>query len=463
MAGPRAPRVLVIGLDCAAPRFVFDPDGLPLPNLHAQMRRGGWGVLRSCDPPITVPAWSCMTTGHDAGTLGVYGFRNRRDYSYDGLSLASSRDIHARRIWDYAAEAGLDSVVLGVPQTYPPPAVRGALVSCLMTPSTDVVFTSPPELGAELRAHTAGYIIDVPEFRSADPGTLLGRIHELMQNRFDVAEYLARSRPWSLFMLVEIGLDRLHHAFWKYCDPDHPNFTHGNPFEQSIPDYYRALDERIGRLIALAGEETGVLVVSDHGARALQGGFAINQWLVDRGYLVLRETPPSARPLTPEMVDWDRTRAWGEGGYYARVNVNVCGREPRGIVPESEHERFRDGLASEIESIRGPDGAPMGNQVLKPQRVYATVSGIPPDLMVYFGGLSWRSVGQVGGGIFWRGNDTGPDGANHDFDGVFILDDRSGAARGRVDGASLFDITPTVLSLLGIPVPPELRGRNLAL
>ena len=48
-----------------------------LPNLQRLMASGTWGPLRSVDPPITVPAWSCMTSGRDPGELGIYGFRNR--------------------------------------------------------------------------------------------------------------------------------------------------------------------------------------------------------------------------------------------------------------------------------------------------------------------------------------------------------------------------------------------------
>ena len=51
-----AKRVLVIGLDCAAPQFVFDRWLPELPTIRSLTERGSFGVLRSCDPPITVPA-----------------------------------------------------------------------------------------------------------------------------------------------------------------------------------------------------------------------------------------------------------------------------------------------------------------------------------------------------------------------------------------------------------------------
>jgi len=453
-------RVLIVGLDCAVPRFVFDHESLSLPNLHRLMGEGIWGELRSCDPPITIPAWSCMTSGLDAGSLGVYGFRNRRDHSYGPLALASAHDIRAKRLWDYAGDAGLDSIVLGVPQTYPPRPLRGCLVTDLLTPSTSVPYTYPESVASELRAAAGEYIIDVPDFRADARNGLADRIHALMHNRFDYAEYLLRAKSWQLFMMVEIGLDRIHHAFWQDADPAHPDYRPGNQYESVIPDYYRALDARIGRLLDAIGRDAAVLVVSDHGARALHGGFAINQWLIDHGYLVLKQTPSAPVPLTPELVDWSCTRAWGEGGYYARISLNVAGREPQGIVPRDGYEPLRDQLIARLEAVRGPNSERLGNRVLKPEAIYANVNGVAPDLLAYFGGLAWRSVGKVGGGLFWRGNDAGSDGANHDFPGVFILR-APGVQPRRIDGTSLFDVAPTVLALLGIDVPETLRGRNL--
>ena len=69
--------MIVIGLDCAAPRLVFDRYRDAMPHVSALMESGSWGVLRSSEPPITVPAWTCMVSGRDAGELGLYGFRNR--------------------------------------------------------------------------------------------------------------------------------------------------------------------------------------------------------------------------------------------------------------------------------------------------------------------------------------------------------------------------------------------------
>ena len=78
-------RVMLIGLDCAAPELVFDRWLDDFPNLKSLYDSGLHGSLRSCDPPITVPAWSVMMSSKSPGLLGVYGFRNRADHSYDTL------------------------------------------------------------------------------------------------------------------------------------------------------------------------------------------------------------------------------------------------------------------------------------------------------------------------------------------------------------------------------------------
>ncbi len=122
--------VAVIGLDCADPGLVFGRFADELPNLQKLMRSGTWGPLASVDPPITVPAWSCMMTGRDPGELGIYGFRNRTAHDYTSLAIADSRAVTRPRVWDRLSEAARHVIVVGVPQTSPPVAVNGELVSC---------------------------------------------------------------------------------------------------------------------------------------------------------------------------------------------------------------------------------------------------------------------------------------------------------------------------------------------
>lgn len=459
-------RVLVIGLDCAAPRFVFGPEAFELPTLRNLMSRGCFGTLKSCHPPITIPAWTCMLSGKDPGALGVYGFHLREGRAYTRQRIATSDTIREKRIWDRLADAGKRTALVGVPQTYPPTPINGWLVSGLLTPGPEAEFTYPPALKSEILRETGAYLIDVTDFRTPDKRRLLKQIYALMENRFDVARYVLRSKPWDFFMMVEMGMDRLHHGFWQYADPAHPRFEPGNPYQNVLSEYYEAVDTQIGRLLEDVGEDTAVLVVSDHGARALHGGFRINEWLIQMGHLRLRTAPKGTQPLDACDVDWPKTRAWATGGYCARIHINLRGREEQGAVSQAEYADFRESLIQQIEAIEGPGGTRLGNQALIPENLYETTRGTPPDLIVYLGGLDWRALGAVGalgpGGLFQSENDTGPDGANHDPEGIFILADPRSQGAHEVVGTDLLDVTPTILDLFGLDAAPDLRGSSRA-
>src|SRR2546423_2120374 len=116
-------KICVLGLDCAAPEILLKREDLP--NIRNLMQRGAWGRLESVIPPITVPAWMCMSTSQDPGSLGVYGFRNRVDHSYSGLGIVNSKSFKAPAIWDALGQTGQRSIVVGVPPSYPPRQICG--------------------------------------------------------------------------------------------------------------------------------------------------------------------------------------------------------------------------------------------------------------------------------------------------------------------------------------------------
>lgn len=457
-------KVAVIGLDCATPQLVFEQFRRDLPNLSRLMNDGVWGPLESSNPPITVPAWACMMSGYDPGQLGIYGFRNRRDYSYNGYSIANAGAIRRDRVWDILSGAGKQAILLGVPQTYPVRPLNGCVVSDFLTPSTRSPYTYPPELKAEVERVSGGYVFDVENFRTDDKLALLERIYEKTRKHFAVARHLVTTRPWDYFMLVEMGVDRIHHAFWSYMDPTHPKYVPGNPFEHAIREYYRYLDHEVGELIALFSEDTVVFVVSDHGAKKLDGGICFNEWLIREGYLVLKAYPETPTPIEKVEIDWSRTRAWGDGGYYGRLFLNVKGREPQGVIEPADYERVRSELQRKIAAITDPTRRALGSRAYRPQELYREVHGVPPDLIVYFGDLHWRSVGSVGlRSIYTFENDTGPDEANHDWQGVFILhaNGRLPRLRGEARGLRLYDMAPTILELFGLAPAPDIVGRSL--
>ncbi|KON30723.1 nucleotide pyrophosphatase [miscellaneous Crenarchaeota group-15 archaeon DG-45] len=451
----------MIGLDCAAPELMFHRFVDRLPNIRRMMRRGVHGGLESCDPPITIPAWMVMATSRSPGRLGLYGFRHRRGSSYRDIWIASSRSVGERKIWDHVAEAGGKSCLVAVPPSYPPVPVEGCLVGCFITPDAKREYTHPAGLRGEIEGLVGEYMPDV-EFRIDDKRGLLKGVYEMSEGHFKVVEHLMRTRPWQFFMLVEIGLDRIHHAFWKYFDEEHHLHEPGSEFESAVEDYYAYLDGRVGRLLELAGDDTVVLIASDHGGKRMKGAFCLNSWLAEQGLLALKRPAEGATRLDDADVDWGRTVAWGWGGYYARIFLNVEGREPQGVVAPGDYERVRDEIADRIRRIRGPNGEAWRTRVLKPDEVFPECRGDPPDLMVYFDDLYWRSAGTIGhGSIYLPENDTGPDDAVHDKTGLYVYYDPRRDLGGRAEDLRIVDVAPTILKAMGLPIPSEMEGRPL--
>jgi predicted AlkP superfamily phosphohydrolase/phosphomutase len=446
-------RVAVLGLDSVPPELLFDKLLDKLPNFAKMYKEGLHGKLRTCDPPITVPAWMVMMTGKNPGELGIYGFKHRKGHSYSDGYIVTSANVHERTVWEVLSDRGRRSVVLGVPPGYPVKHVTNACtVSCFLTPSADRPFTNPEELRDEVtRAAGGKYIFDVT-FRTEDRGEVKRELFEMTEKRFDVAEYLAKTKPWEFFMMHEIGFDRLHHAFWKFFDPKHPKYVMGNEYEGIDMEYYSMVDRRIGRLVPIFGEDCTTFVVSDHGSKAMMGGFCVNQWLEREGYLAFKKRPTEPTDLDKAEIDWSRTKAWGWGGYYARIFFNVKGREAQGIVEPSSLEEEKKRLSERISKIKDHTGRTMRNWTTEPIKLYGTAIGDKPDLMVYFDDLSWRSAGTVGhDSLYLFENDTGPDDSVHSMDGVFMMHRPGRDLGGReVKGMRVEEMAPTLLSLLGI-------------
>src|SRR5207245_2240373 len=357
-----AMKICVLGLDCAAPEIIFHDERLQ--NIRRLMSSGVYGRLESVIPPITVPAWMCMATSQDPGSLGVYGFRNRSDYSYGELSFVNSASIQEPALWDYLGREGKKSIVVGVPPGYPPRRLQGISIGCFMTPdSSKDEFTHPAAFKARITALVSEYPVAVKVFRP---------------------------------------------------------------------------DEQIGSAVHSLDRETIVLLVSDHGAQRLDGGFAVNEWLIGEGLLVVDDFPKQVTPFDKLRINWARTKVWSEGGYYARVFFNVQGREPKGIIPASDYQAFQDEMKAKFEALTDDKGRPLNSPVFKPKEIYHHVRNVAPDLIVHFGGLYWRSIGSVGHGRFHvQENDTGPDACNHAQFGMFVLVAPNCPLRGEYHGARL--------------------------
>jgi predicted AlkP superfamily phosphohydrolase/phosphomutase len=457
------PRVLVLGLDSVSPWLLFERFLPKMPRMRELLARSRYGTLRSIDPPITVPAWAVMFSGVDPGTLGVYGFRHRRPGTYWDQYIPTSRTILRPMVWDRLSRLGKRVCVIGMPPGYPPPQVNGVYISDFLTPDNAQDYVSPAFLRPEIERVAGGYTFDVT-FRADDRDRIGRELFEMTQKHFAVARHLWAKEKWDFFALHEIGPDRLHHTFWKFFDPAHPRFEQNPKFLALVDEYYAMLDAEIGQLLDMVDDDVRIIIASDHGSQAMQGCFCINEWLIQKGYLALKGPRPKAgTPIEQAAIDWSKTSAWGAGGYYARIFYNIKGREPNGTIAPGDVPAFEAKLTADLKLLKKPNGQSLSVDVRLPKSIYKEVRGDSPDLMVYFDNAAWRSAGTIGyDTLYLTENDTGPDDSVHSFEGVYALSNPSVGRGTRGPEERLIDIAPTVLAILGVPIPPEIQGKPIA-
>ncbi|NPA85091.1 MAG: nucleotide pyrophosphatase [Crenarchaeota archaeon] len=421
-------KLFVLGLDSMPPKYFYDKAEELFPSIAPYIKASARWRMKSCYPPITVPAWMVMFTGKTPGELGVYGFRHRKPGSFD-YYIVDSRYFKAKALWDVAAELGKRSALFGVPPTYPPKPIYGYLVTDFTTPSAASNWAYPPTLRMELERRVGKPVFDI-KYKSFDKPAVKKDLLEMLDNHLKIVEYIMKNKKWDLFIHVEISVDRAHHAFLKYFEKEHPRYEENEELNV-IPEVYKRIDEWFSKMLEGPLKDAVVVFLSDHGIKPLKGTFAINEWLREKGFLALKREPRPGEGLTEDMVDWSKTYAWAWGGYYSRVFVNLEGREKHGVVKPEDYEAVVEDLRRELKAVRGPQGEPWENEVYKPEELYPAVRGDAPDLMAFFDNLNWKPIATLGyDSLYLDRDDRGADDAVHDWYGITAVYDPEGRYSG---------------------------------
>ncbi len=498
-------RVLVIGLD-GGTWSVLDPymeAGL-LPTLSDLATRACRGTLRSTLPPITPVAWTSMVTGVNPGKHRVFGFGSLHTAGGEYVApVTHRRDIARPSLWRILSDHHRCSRVVHVPMTYPPEQIEGSIVSGMFTPGPEFAYAWPPALKDELTAagiepkfttDLAGRARAFPELAlsqaiAGDASPFLDDVDRMTRRQHQVACHLIR-KEWHLFMKVYQGTDIIQHALWDDLLPP-ASHQPGSPRARRIAQSLRLIDDCVGELISLAGRGTTVIVVSDHGFGRHRGRVALGPWLSQRGYAAFR--PPSAAGVARQLarklglrilirrmlgqslanrvssgtlpMRWDRTQAFvDDSATGMALRINTRGRFRQGIVePGPGYERLRDELIEALQGLRvdGLDGPPI-QRVLKREDVYTGpyVEDGPdllfepnPDALVTF--VNGRPKDPL---LSVLPEKPG----NHLLDGVYLVAGAGVKVGLRMGEADITDVAPTVLALLGVPIPDYMDGRVLS-
>jgi predicted AlkP superfamily phosphohydrolase/phosphomutase len=449
-------RLCIVGLDCLTPQLAFDRFAHRMPTLE-KLREGGiFGLLESSVPPITVPAWACMTTGYPPSRLGIYGFRDRKLGSYTERHLANCLSHDAPYLWDRLSDANKQCLVLSVPLTWPARPLEGKMITGFLTPEDRQYASYPPDCleHAERKHQTLAF--DVDGFRSGNHAEILESCIALSTQQTNVFCDWLQTEKWDFAMRVDMGPDRMHHALWGAMQgpTDHP-------FKDAMGNYYELLDNQLAQVASCLSLDDTLMVVSDHGAQTMEGAIALNQWLIDEGLLKLHRKPTQVESLDPKNVDWEGTKAWAAGGYVGRIYLNLRGRESQGTLEPHDAEVFVDDLLKRFTKLRTLANKPIEFKAHRPTQDWKDAKGDPPDVILEIENYRYRALGTVGyTSSLQRENDYGEDGANHARHGVFVMKGPH-TRSGEIQGATLYDIAPTVCSHFDLNQPEGWSGRVL--
>ncbi|QCJ47573.1 alkaline phosphatase family protein [Haloprofundus sp. MHR1] len=440
LRGNDNPRVAFIGID-GVPFSLLDEHRDEFPNFARLADEGTAGAIDSIVPPESSACWPALTTGVNPGETGVYGFQDREVGSYDTY-VPMGRDVQATRLWDRVSEAGMNATVMNVPVTFPPQRNVQRMVSGFLSPSVDKA-SHPDELRETLES--MGYRIDVNAKlgHQEDKTEFVEDAHDTIEKRFEAFSHYIEQDDWDLFFGVFMTTDRLNHFLFKDYERDGPN-------KQAFIDFYKKVDDYIGRIREMLPDDVTLVVASDHGFTSLDYEVHFNTWLEQEGWLSYEDDDHA------ELGDIaDETTAYSliPGRFY----LNLEGREPRGSVPEEEYEEKRAELKEALENLEGPDGRKVCERVVEREEAFrGDHEDIAPDLVaIPAHGFDLKAGFKGHDDVFG----VGPRNGMHSFDNASLFVDDPEANIGEAD---LFDIAPTILDLMEIEYErAELDGASL--
>jgi predicted AlkP superfamily phosphohydrolase/phosphomutase len=454
-------------------------------------------------------------TGQNPGKHGIFEFLEYRHNPLKG-HVNSSRAIQSKLLWEIAQEAGKKSVVGGVPMSYPARPNKqfpGFFLGDFLSPAHAPDFSSDPVLFAELEEAVgtyrpwSTYIHD-----GGNEVAVLDDLHHFMEQHLNAIKFMMNRCEWDLFVFDLMATDRLQHELWHVWDLTH-RIARGREndlkaLHPGLLEFWRRLDRGIGEIEADLPPNTLLLMISDHGFGPIEYYVNFNNWLLERGYIVLKESfyvrqkhwfyRSGATPqwiyglmnkvglgthrvsrfrgkqdslmdrlgesifLSRRHIDWSRTRAYAQGNF-GQIFLNLNGRQPSGCVDPSEASELIEDLKANLNSIPHPEtGERLVEHVYERDELYLGPQAcLAPDLMVVLADWRYRTIGLHD----FSTNHVitpafGPTG-DHRLEGIIIANGPNIRAGTKVSSASLVDIAPTVLNLLGVRVPDDMDGRIL--
>jgi predicted AlkP superfamily phosphohydrolase/phosphomutase len=470
-----------------------------LPNLARLMDNGVHGDLLSTLPPVTSPAWPTFMTGCNPGKHGVFDFIQPHG---ENFTLVNATRIRQPTIWKRLSDAGYRVGVMNVPVTYPPSPLNGFIISGLLSPRTGQI-SQPADLIQRYEGELGAYrVAPTVQYRPGLEAEFVADLYDLIHTRGRWAQHLMRHEAPDVMMVHFISMDIMKHALWRFMDHNHPRYE-ASPYEHAIRDGYKLVDEYSGLLMEMLPDDASTIVMSDHGFGPLLNMVNLNIFFMEKGLMKLKKDPwtqlkalafrwgitPSAayqlivkiglqnitarvskqtrngvisRFLSFDSVDWQRTVAYSMG-HVGQVYLNMAGREPHGIVQPHEYEQTRQRVIDALGELSADNGRPILSRVIVGEEAYhGPYSAKGPDLHLVLDDYNmiacplFATEGKV------ITSQIRGDSGCHRGEGIFLAQGPGIKSGVQLPANHIRDLAPTIMHLLGEPVPRIMDGRVLS-
>ena len=513
----KRPKILIIGIDGATPDLVIPwcEEG-KLPNINKLLNSGIYGDLKSTIPPITPAAWTSFLTGKNPGKHGIFDFMEREPGSYN-FRYINSRSRKSQSLWNLLSDSGFKVGVLNVPMTYPPENIDGFMISGLDAPDEkSAVF--PGGLYEDIEKNVGGFQLDIRHLGNMKSDSqryaFLDEVQEVEEQRVKVLLYLQEKYQCDFLMLVFNATDQVQHHFWHYMDTSHPKFDSAgaDKFGDAIFNIYKKIDELIGELNSKLNPTDAVILMSDHGFGPTSKYYlSTNHLLEEAGLLKFKKKGLMVNfstktekllksvlsdnqkkyiaNLLPKFrerfenfnllgaIDWKNTKAFAFEltGLAPFIWINEGRKFPEGTVwYNKDKDEILKIISDCFEVLEDPfDNEKLGTNVFLNYNIFkGSYSPNGPDAVVG----SWEKTGfnikrnftaenrssyfgidntPLLSGTEWSGT--------HRTNGLFLIAGEYLQKTGKLNGASIVDIFPTVLSIFNLGIPEEVDGKVLKL
>ncbi|MBN1295470.1 alkaline phosphatase family protein [bacterium] len=435
-------RVLLIGFDGFTWRQIQPLiDGGHMPNFQRIIENGVALDLTATGFPSSAASWPAIMTGCFPQNTGIHSFFSLDPIRYE-LRLNHAQYRKRKAIWEYVSEKKLPSFVINVPISWPPDPIDGIMIAGLLSPD-DGTFTHPEAISVPLRE--AGYVTGYRQFKqtmdfNGDAFTTgnvpmdVNTLFDIALNRYQVVNYLMTKSDWRFGTAVFTLVDRFQHNQTQLGSP-------------MIHHACRQMDVLLGGMLRALPPRTTVVICSDHGFRRYDTTCMFPEWLRRNRFM---ETDGHGKPAwgTTRIIPLDRV---GNCGVY---RINVRGRDSRGTVDAVEIPAVIDAIRTAALKLTDGEGRKVVHEIIP----LSGEDGGPDLLVVLYPHLLMNHALDVSGEIVRELTSPVYD---HEKEGIGVLYRPDRIRAGLRTTASVVDIAPTCLYLLGIPVPDDLDGRIL--